>query len=211
MVIRTEVTPYQGPPAPDHLRERFPRMLEYLDSLPAGLHSYPQCQARAAILQTFVEVGPKLGADADPFIARLLLPPPRGFVTEVVQNAGFLAIADGAGMTERQYLDFCHAGNRALFTGLLYRALMSLFSPATLLERAPARWESFHPGTRLTISGDGPSVARLTFPPYLYSPLLLRGVGQAFAVAVEMARGREASVELTAYEATEGTFLATWR
>ncbi len=199
--------------APARLRPRFPRLLEYLASLPGGLQAYPECQARSGILHTFLEAAPAMPDDLDPWVARLLRPPPRGFMSEVALSAAFLAIADAAGMSEAQYCAWSHAANARLFDGLIYRALMSLFSPMVLLERAPSRWEAFHTGTRLSVKQDGPAcgVGELSFPERLFTPLLLRGFAESFAAAFENARGRDVTVELGAHAPTSAVFVARWR
>lgn len=209
----TDATTWDGPEAPEHLRARYPRMTEYLSQVPGGIRAYPQCQARSAILQTFLDVGPKLEEPLDPFVARLLKLPPRGFIPEVVQGAAFLAVADAARMDEAQFMAWNRDGNRGLFTGLLFRALMALFSPMVLLERAPARWGAFHPGSRLEVTPDGAGGARgvLTFPERLLTRLLLVGIAECFAVGFEQARGRDVTVKLDEHGPTSATFLARWR
>jgi len=207
------VAPGTAAPPDPRLAARCPRLTEYLASVPGGLDAYPECQARSGILQTFLEAGPALDGELDPFVARLLAPPARGFIPEVVLNAGFLAVGDLAGMSEAGYVAWHRAANARLFQGLIFRALMSVFSPMVLLERAPSRWESFHAGTRLTVKKDGAqaAVAELTFPPRLYTELHLRGIAESFVAALEHARGREVVAELGAHAPTSAVFVARWR
>lgn len=210
--IRTDAGPYQGPPPPERLHVRFPRLASYLAALPEGIRSYPQCQARSGILQTFLDAGPQLDDGLDPFVAQLLLPPARGFIPEVCLNAAFLGVADATGMTDAQFCAWNRSANAQLFQGLIFRALMSVFSPMVLLERAPARWESFHGGSLLTVRKDGPkgAIGELSFPARLFTPLLLAGIAECYAAAFEHARGREVTVELAAHGPTAATFQARW-
>lgn len=210
---RFDAAPFEGPPPPASLRPRFARMMDYLEALPAGIHSYPQCQARAGILQTFLDAMPPQAATLDPWVAGLMRPTPRAFVPEVVLHASIFAVADAAGLSEAQLLEWNRATNRALYGGLLYRALMAIFSPMQLLERAPKRWENFHQGTKLTVKSAGPreAVGTLTFPERLFTRLTLQVYAGAFAAALEHARGRDVTVELGAATSTSAEFVARWR
>jgi hypothetical protein len=199
--------------APTWLRPRYPRLVDYLSGLPDGLRSHPECRSRSGILQVFLDAAPRLAEDQPPFIEALLRPSRLAWISEVTLNAALLAIADVGWMTDAQLLEWNRATNRALFRGLVYRALMALFSPQLLLERAPARWESFHQGTRLTVTSAGPGAAtgELAFPARLYTPLLLRVYAEAFAAGFEHARGRDVTVELEGWSDTSGRFRARWR
>jgi hypothetical protein len=213
--IRIDALPFAGPDAPAWIRPRYPRLMDYLAGLPAGIHSYPECQSRSGILQTFLEAAPRMNEEPDAFVAELLRPATRGWVSEVALNAALLAIADATWMTDAQFLEWNRATNRALYKGLVYRALMAIFSPAQLLDRAGARWESFHRGTRLMVMNEKATATsapgELTFPPRLFTPLLLGVYGEAFAAGFEHARGRDVTVELEAWSDTSGRFRARWR
>jgi hypothetical protein len=187
--------------------------MDYLESLPNGIHSYPQCQARAGILQTFVDAMPAPVEPVDPWVAALLRPSPRAYVPEVVLQTSLIAMADAAALDDAQFLEWNRKTNRALYGGLLYRALMAIFSPMQLLERAPKRWENFHQGTTLRVRSTGPSeaLATLVFPERLYTPLSLHVYAGAFAAALEHARARDVTVELKTAGSTSGEFLARWR
>lgn len=212
-VARSDAAPFEGPPPPASLRPRFARTMGYLESLPAGIHSYPQCQARAGILQTFVDAMPPPVQPLDPWVSGLLRPSPRAYVPEVVLHASLFAMGDAAGLNDAQFLEWNRATNRALYGGLLYRALMAIFSPMQLLERAPKRWENFHQGTTLTVRSTGPREATgtLAFPERLFTPLTLQVYAGAFAAALEHARARDVTVELGATGSTSGEFVARWR
>jgi hypothetical protein len=90
---------------------------------------------------------------------------------------------------------------------------MAIFSPAQLLERAPHRWEAFHRGTTLRVKVAGPNEAGVTlsFPPRLFTPLLLQTYAGAFAAALEHARAHVATVELVSSTGTSAEFVSRWR
>lgn len=210
--LSIDPTPYDGPPVPEGLEVRYPRMVDYLSQQPGGIQAHPECQARSAILQIFLEAAAPPPEPHDPFVARLLAPPARGFIPEVVMNAAFLALADAAGMSDAQFCAWSRAANRTLFAGLLFRALMGFFSPMVLLQRAPARWDAFHTGTRLTVESAGATAAAgaLIYPANLYTPLLLAGLAECFAAGFEHARGRNVRVELLESAPGKASFSARW-
>jgi hypothetical protein len=198
---------------PAWMGSRFVRVQDYLEALPSGLASYPGCQARAGLAQTFVAAAPRGREHLDPVVAELGRAPVRGWVPEVGFLATLLAVGDAAGMTDAQLLAWNRETNRALYRGIFLRALMALFSPAALVERAPARWSALHQGTSLSVNLDGPgrAIGVLAFPPRLYTPLLLQVYAGAFAAGFEHARGRDVTVELAEAREREARFLATWR
>ena len=211
--VQLDLRPFDDPEASESLRARYPRLMEYLGALPAGIHSYPECQSRAGLLGSVLARESRREAAPEPFVEALLRPATTPWVPEVRFNAALLAIADAESMSDAQHLRWARATNGQLYHGLLYRALMAMFSPAVLLERAASRWDSFHRGSRLEVTGTHAGEARavLTFPARLYTRLLLGGCGEAFAAAFEHSRGRDVTVELL--EATEisGLFRCRWR
>jgi hypothetical protein len=210
---RPATSAFDGPPAPEALRPRFPRLMGYLDALPAGIHSYPECRARSGIQQTFLQAMPATAGEMDSFVVALLRPSARAYIPEVVLNASILAMADATRMTDAKFLEWNRATNREMFGSVLYRALMAIFSPAQLIERAPARWESFHPGTTLTVKSTSSHEGRceLTFPERLFTPLLLEMLGGAMAAALEHARARDVTLEVGTATTTAAEFVARWR
>jgi len=200
-------------PLPAWMGQRFVRVQDYLDALPSGLDSYPDCLARSGLAQSFVEAAPRGREWLDPVVAELVPAPVRGWVPEVRFLSALLAVGDAAGMTDDQLLSWNRETNHALYRGLLYRALMAMFSPAALIERAPGRWASFHRGTSLSVVPDGPgrAVGVLSYPPRLFTPLLLQCYVGAFAAGFEHARGHDVTVELSSTGEREARFLARWR
>ncbi len=209
----SDVATFEGAlPSPAD-RARFARTMAYLDALPDGIDSYPHCRGRSGVLATFRGGIPPFAGGPHPFLEALLRPSPRPYVREVVLNAALLAIADQAGMTDGQFVAWDRATMSEVYRGLFFRALMAIFSPAKLLERAPARWEAFHQGTTLGVRRAGPNEAlvALTFPRRLFTPLLLQTYAGAFAAALVHARAPWADVELASSTETAAEFVARWQ
>jgi hypothetical protein len=156
------------------LRSRHPRLVDYLADLPAGILSYPECQAHAGLLGAVLAAMPRHEVEPrpDPFVAALLQPSRSTWIPEVRFHAALLAIADGESMSDAGFLTWVRAGNAAAYRGLVYRALMAMISPAQLLERAASRWDAFHRGSRLSVTslGAGEVRVQLSFPPRSFTP-----------------------------------------
>jgi hypothetical protein len=194
------------------LGPRWRRLAGYLDGLPEGLVSYPSCQARRGVVEAVLTAGPPVPRDAPPGVKELLTPPTGAWIPEVAFQAGLLAMADAAGWSDDDLLAWHRSLNRSLFKGPVYRALMAFFSPLLLLEKGANRWNAFHQGSSLAVTTEGKraALATLTFPPGLFTPLLLRVYAGAFAAALEHARAEEVAVEVAEAGETWGRFRARW-
>lgn len=194
------------------LGSRYVRVQEYLAGLPAGLGSYPECRARHGLVETVVSAAPRFDVGAPPLVLDLLSSPRTPWVPEVVFGATMLAMADRAGWTDAELLEWHRSLNRHLFRGPIYRALMAFFSPQFLLERGASRWATFHSGTTLEVAAAGQrgAAARLEFPPGLFSRLLLQVYGEALGAALENARAGRVSIRLSEAGERFGTYLASW-
>ncbi len=199
---------------PSELRLRYPRVGAYLAALPAGLDSYPECRARSSVAESLVKARPPgaPGAPRPPSVTALFGPCLRSWMPEVRLQATALAIADDARMSDAQFLAWTYDANAAMYRSAAYRAIMTLVSPQLLLQCGAARWNIFHGGTRLTCEseGSGRGVALLTFPPRLFTVLLLRQFAQAFRAALAHSRARESTVDLEDVGETSARFVARW-
>ncbi len=195
------------------LGKRYRRVQGYLAGLPAGLGSYPDCRARRGVVDTVVSAAPRFDAGASPqLVLDLLAPPLAPWVPEVAFGAAILAMADRAGWTDDEVLEWHRSLNRHLFRGPIYRAVMAFFSPQFLLERGASRWATFHTGTTLEVAATGPrgAVARLEFPPGLFDELLLRVYAEAMGAALENARAGKVTIQLGEVGERHGTYQASW-
>jgi hypothetical protein len=202
-------------PANDHraeLERRCPRLAAYLAGLPSGLASYPECEVRSSVHALFTAHAPPLRGEVPPLVADLLGDAGRGWTPEVRQHAALLAIADLAGQDERAFRAWSSDGFRLLYHGVIYRALMALFSPDVLMQYAPARYAAFHRGTRLTVARLDARRAegRLAFPPGLFGALSQAWLCEAFAGAFRCSRALQVSVTVIDASRTEARFLARW-
>jgi hypothetical protein len=208
-------------PVPEHdlrgdelaeVQRRLPRLAAYLASLPRGLLSYPECEVRSSAYELFASRAPAPRGEVPPMVGDLLGDAGRGWTGEVRMQAALLAIADGAGLDEPAFRAWCGDGFRMLYHGVIYRALMALFSPEALMKHAPARYAAFHRGTALEVVRNDARVGEglLTFPPRLFGELGLVWLGEAFAAAFRCSRALQVSVEVVDATPTQARFLARW-
>ncbi len=204
------------PPLDAVTAKRYPRLAAYLDGLPQGLASYPQCTSKASLPLMLTKGMPAptpRPQDVPEPLRRYLLSPPSGmWVPEVESMAISLAIADQYRMTENQHLSWLKSQNRGFFSSLMYRAVMSFFSPAALIPKSPARWAAVHRGSALSATFVGPNDVDvfLDFPPRLFPRIALQQLTAVFEAALENSNARASEVMLVDVTDTRGTFHARW-
>jgi hypothetical protein len=195
-----------------------PCVRDYLETLPDGLASYPECLAKVAIMRDLLESRP-LDASADdvPDALRAMVaspPPVSSWMSEVhfvatslVMYARYFGASDLAG-----FEDWICARNVALFRKPLYRVLIALMSPERLLVGTSKRWSAFHLGTTLAVLDHAAGSARLKFgfPPQLYGHIMLCGMSAGLRAAVIAAGGRNVATGVDEATATSAEFWLRW-
>lgn len=192
-----------------------PSLLDaYLSSLPEGLRSLPRAQIKGNILDEQLEWLRELGVPLDPRVAgavRSAQPLGRSmeWVSEVVCNAISLNAYEGY-PSEAAWTRAVYERQQRIFRTPLYRALMLVLSPTLMTMGAQQRWGAYRRGSELTVEKwqkSGPTMltfATLTYPPGLYTPLLLRGLGGMLRAAIEAAGAKESQLELLEAESRPG-------
>jgi hypothetical protein len=199
----------------------FPTVAEYLDRLPQGCSSYPQCVAKASFLCQSLKDRPidvARGALPEPVEALIRRPPAlTAWIPEVHFNAAMFAMRDihFPGLHGREeFRRWTYKLAASLFQTTLYRALFFVVSPMRLLRGMESRWHTFHRGgVELHLVEERKTLARIriTYPDFLYVDLGLVGVQTSVQAAVEAAGGREVSVVLARVSDGETDLLTTWR
>jgi hypothetical protein len=196
-----------------------PCVAQYLDRLPAGLDSYPECIAKASLLRDVVQSRP-IDPDGDyvPEGLRALLrtpPPVSSWIPEVAFVTSRMIVygRDFGGTDIAGYAEWIHAVNTALLRHSLYRVLFAFTAPERLLIGTAKRWSAFHRGTQLVIMEHTPDSAlvRIDFPPHLFSPEMLHGFTAGLRAAVTVAGGRDVETELAAIAQTRGEYWIRWK
>ncbi len=193
----------------------FHRVLAYLERMPDGLASHPECRAKASIYRSAMADLDVSGATPPlpaPLVELLTRPAPSGdWIPEAYNNALHLALADLHFENDDDFVDRAYEANRALFRSPMHRALMLLASPQRVLNGARKRWRAFHLGTRFELETDGNTAqVVLSYPVGLHDLLMLQCFAVAFRAAVEAARGKNVSVELTQVSPARAEFAGRW-
>jgi hypothetical protein len=199
----------------------FPTVAEYVDRLPQGCASYPQCVAKASFLcQSLkdkpIDVAP--GALPEPVESLIRTPPAvTAWIPEAHFNAAMFAVRDihFPGLRGREdFRRWTHQLAATLFQTTLYRALFFVVSPMRLLRGIESRWHAFHRGgVELRIVEERKTLARIriTYPDFLYVDLALVGLQTSVQAAVEAAGGREVTVVVARLSDGETELLTVWR
>jgi uncharacterized protein (TIGR02265 family) len=193
------------------------RMQAYLDALPDGVESYPQYVQKASVYRQFLQEMPSrdLIGHLPPPVERLLTAPlpVSAWVPEVYATALYLAIADVHLPDEREFLAHKLEANRKILSSALYRILMMVVSPNVALRNTGARWRMFHRGIALATQELGPQrvEVRMTFPPHLVPPLLVRTYGLVFQATTETAGGKDVAVLVRSSDEGHADYEVTWR
>jgi hypothetical protein len=189
----------------------------YLASLPGGIDAYPECTHKGEPLSVWLRRSPTAGlAAALPAqLATLLDPeaPLPEWVPEVHACALYLAIREAHFPDDDAFLAHAHACNRAVLQTPTNRVVFWVATPTAILRAASVRWRSLHRGTSLEVRVAPGASAQVTLlhPPRVYPEIVLRGIGTAFAAALENAGARDVHIELRRTDDTHALFDGTWR
>lgn len=199
-------------------RSAFPSLGAYVDRLPQGLESHRECRTKASVLRALLEClpGPLAAGRLPAVVADALEAPPlrSAWMPTVVLNAVQIAVADALG--EAAFLRIALDMNRRIFASPMYRPLVCVASPATLLKVSSKVWGAFHTGTTLrTVLSPGRMVGMVSYPPHLFVRVLLEEKAGAFHAALEAAGakgpgGGAPTVKLTSLAETRATFVSDW-
>lgn len=192
------------------------RLEAYLSSLPGGLASHPECQAKGILVrmlaseEAYAGAGPRL---PEPF-RRLVEEQPIGseWIPEVHYEGLVYALADVCGQDDDAILAGVRARNRRMFDSPTYRILMVGSSPAALLRGAALRWANWHRGSTLEVEGiadDGVRVA-LRFPRGLFDGLHLRVFAESFLAALDLSKARSPRAEIIEAGAGFARYRLAW-
>ncbi len=195
---------------------RFPRLARYLASLPRGLASYPECQAKGAVVRNWTDDLSELHhRPLPPELLALLTEPPRlsAWYPEVHLWALLQAYADVRGLSDAGFVAWSRDLNTRLLQGPVYRFVAGMLSPSTVLNLSASAFKSFHRGLGFAVAPAEPDglTVELTFPPRLLDAFCLRGLGTAFEVVLHLGKASKATVDLQTTTETTGRFLVRWK
>ncbi len=195
----------------------YPRLHEYLSSLPDGLASYPECKSKAVLVRTSIQghdvsaMPPGLPASLREMI---LDPPATGlWVPAVYSDAVFYVMVDLHHPTPEEVHKWTRERTFYAARSKLYRALTRIARPMALLRMTSAVHGLFQRGTDLEAVRAEESTARLrlSHPPHLHGGLNHYSNVALFEAMIELAGGLSPHVEMTASTPTEARYDASWK
>ncbi|HEY3444884.1 MAG TPA: hypothetical protein VGK67_00915 [Myxococcales bacterium] len=197
-------------------RARYPRLAQYLDTLPNALASFPEAQAKGSICKHLLEKHPIKDPQGLPdeivaFTGKTI--PSAAWVSEAACMGLHLAIGDTYQMGAAEYDRWLYEHNAGLLEGrFMFKALMSLASPAVLMQGAAIRFNGFHQGTRLELASSAAKGLdfHLAYPSGLYTELCLAAFRAAFQVSLDMTKARDVRCALVSAEPAKAQFRVTW-
>lgn len=198
--------------------DHFPTLAAYLEGLPDGIDSHPECQAKASLYRTALDTAPLPDADIPrlppPLVALLEHPAPvSSWIPEVHNHALLIAIYDRVFADLEAFAKHSYASQRALFEGPLYSIAFRLASPELLIKTAALRWKMFHRGITFKPITDGPGHGRvrLDYPPGMYDRVLLRTLCEAIRAILDLSTAKDAEVETASCDRTTATLSCRWQ
>jgi hypothetical protein len=173
------------------LAERFPRLAAYVDSLPDGIDSFPECRAKASLVHFGTKRLPvNFPTKGLPERIERHLRDPRlvtDWISEVDYNAATLALWDGHGIDDDAACEAWYDVTHALRTSRVYRLLLEFVSPGRVVRGAPVIWQQFHRGTTLNVTDETAesTIFELVTPARLFPSIILRAYASVFQGAME--------------------------
>lgn len=195
-------------------RSSLPTAAAYVEGLPHGLRSYPDCEARSdfveMLLQEFPDPLRHPGVSEE--ARRLLLPVPGvGWMPDVTIVAMRLLARDVVFKDDAAFLKWSFESALKVFAKPTYRMLMFVLSPTLVLMGATKRWGTFRRGTELAAEiAKGQASLKLTYPQGLYPAIMLQSIGEMFRAALVGAKAGDVSVRVTKAGDTATTFEVRW-
>ena len=198
-------------------RDKFPCLARFLDTLPQGLDSYPECRAKASMYLNLAAQRPVPADDvcALPEPLRRMSEEPlpvSSWIPEVHSQAMMLAIYDRRFADIDEFGQYAYVQGKALLEGPLYAVAFKLVPPSLLVKTAVLRWRMFHRGATLEAVPDGTNgaTARIVHPSGLFEKITLRGICEGIRAALDLSTGGGASVEVSGVGIEHSSLRLRW-
>jgi hypothetical protein len=189
--VNESTTAYAGP---------YPRTRSYVDQLPDGLGSFPDCTGKASIIRKVYEHARlPLAGLPDP-VQKLIdsPPPPSVRIPQVQVLAAIVAMVEARGLRGEAEREWVVGAATALFSSPMYRILMWAASPRMVFKSANVRWSAFFRGTALRSDvGANTGTIALDAPPRMFNRDLAGIFTSVIDAAVNYTRSDDLRAELS--------------
>ena len=194
---------------------RFPTLCAYLESLPEGLDSHPECRSKASIMASSFEheLAPDVVERLPAVLVELIEtpPPPSVWIPAVCSDALFHVVCDTHYPEVEDMLAWVERRTRMMAAHKMYQALMRIAGPKILLRSAAAAHGLFQKGTDLDaeIRESGARLI-LSYAPYLHSSLNTLSNVPLWRTVIEITGGQNVVVERTEHTARRAVYECDW-
>jgi hypothetical protein len=195
---------------------RYPTLYRYHANLPQGLDSYPTILSSAGVADAPRHFfGDQLKRDDLPEGVKALLArpwPKNTWVPEVHFMTIMALVRDIIHRSDEKYLQYIYDAMRQQFSGPLMRSVMFVVSPAVLGLATERNWNAFKKGVPMKTLSSTPQgkVLGITYPPKLYLPSMLEGIGKSIEAAMSCTRATTFAVKTEIISDQECHFIASW-
>lgn len=191
------------------------RLAQYLDRIPAGWASFPNCRAKAVLFTRLAALAEREWLPPE-LVKRLDSPMlSTAWAPEMEQVALMLAIYDHrvhGDADEAAYHEEMLRLNMKLFESPSYAPLVANASPARLMRMMSESWKLFHRGTDLQLREAAPGrvIMDFTFPPLLYPEESIRTRTTSVRGALMAAQAKGVQVHYSIESPGHVCYDATW-
>lgn len=169
-------------------RARYPRTAAYLDQLPEGLESFPECRAKASVPRTVYSFAEHEPSGLPPALqAELDAPSPTSsWIAQCQVLALILALVEAQGLAGEDEGRWIRGAAGRLFSSPMYKLLMWAATPRLMFKGANIRWSAFFRGSELRPTvGDHEATLELVAPAGLFDPALAKVFTDVLRSAVD--------------------------
>jgi hypothetical protein len=152
-------------------RQSYPRLAAYLDQLPDGLDSFPECEAKVSIHRTVSAFANEPLRGLPPVLQAHLddVAPAEQWIPQCHTLALILAIVEARALAPEEESRWIRSAAGLLFSTPMYRLLIWAVSPRLMIKGADIRWSAFFRGSSLHATLDeGEAEIELRAPPTLF-------------------------------------------
>lgn len=183
-------------------RTRFPELASYLEQLPHGIDSYPECATKASLIRSSLDghpFQPDWEQLPEPLRETLRSPPlPVVWAPAVLAKAVFCVIADTYYPSAELVREWSHKRGLRLANSATYRVLTRVAGVRNLLRATGRVNDMFQRGSGLRVETHQlGATLRLSHPKHLHPPLSHIANQAGFLAILETTGAKDVAVDLT--------------
>lgn len=156
-------------------RHSYPRLAAYIDQLPDGLDSYPECEAKVSIHRTVSSFAEQPLCGLPPVLQAHLdeSAPADQWIPQCHTLALIVAIVEARRLERAEEAKWIRSAASLLFATPMYKLLIWAMSPRLMVKGADIRWSAFFRGSSLEATlGESEAEIELRAPPALFDRTL---------------------------------------